>query len=114
MLLSDLLHSTVVDAGGRELGPVDDVHVVQDGPVVEGFGATLRVVGLVVGHGALGVRLGFHRTSMKGPWLLAALFRRLERRALYVPWGDVEDHDGGVVHLAKAREELGPPPPLDR
>jgi hypothetical protein len=48
----------VVDGAGAELGRDEDVHVVQDGPVVEGFGALLRVEGLAIGAGGIGVRLG--------------------------------------------------------
>lgn len=112
MRLSDLIHSRVVDADGADLGKVDDVHVVQDGPLVEGFGASLRVLGLVVGPGSIGLRLGFHRMSMKGPWPLSAIFRRLERRSLYVPWEMVADPGSGVVTIDGRRADLGPPPPL--
>ncbi|MDQ1374192.1 MAG: hypothetical protein QOJ09_1530 [Actinomycetota bacterium] len=99
MRLSDLLHSTVVDADGREVGTVDDVRLVQDGPTVANFDAALRVEGLVVGGGALGLRLGYHRAGVTGPWLLKALFTWLERRARYVPWDDVTSWEDDIVHL---------------
>ena len=52
-LISDLLRSKVVDAYGQDLGSVNDVRLVQDGPALEGFGAALRIDGLIVGAGAL-------------------------------------------------------------
>ena len=70
MRIGELLHSTVVDADGKRLGSIDDVRLVQDGPYLEGFGAALRVDGLVVGRGGLAVRLGYHRHGVRGPALL--------------------------------------------
>jgi hypothetical protein len=99
MRLSDLLHSTVVDASGTELGSVDDVRLVQDGPAMANFDAALRVEGLVVGRGAVGLRLGYHRAGVKGPWLLRRLFTRIERRARYVSWADVASWEADLVTL---------------
>ena len=110
MRLSELLHSVVVDADGVELGSVDDVRLVQDGPMLSPFGAALRVEGLVVGHSAVGTRLGFGRKNVAGPWLLLRIFGALERRARYAPWELVEAFDDGVVRLRAPRSELGPPP----
>jgi hypothetical protein len=106
MRLGELLHSTVVDATGTAVGAVDDVRLVQDGPLVDGFGHALRVDGLVVGRGALAVRLGYHRHAVKGPVLLKALFRTLERRARYVPWDRVEHWDGTTVVLRCSADQL--------
>ena len=96
MRLSDLLHSDVFDEQGNAYGSVDDVRMIQDGPLLGAF-AAFRVEGLVVGSGALGVRLGFHRGKVKGPWPLKALFGRLESRARYVPWEQVTSYDAGRV-----------------
>ena len=104
MRLSDLLHSEAVDDAGRSYGSVDDVRLVQDGPLLGAFSA-FRVEGLVVGRGALGVRLGFHRGRTQGPWPLKALFTRLESRAKYVPWEQVTSFEGGrVVFTGEATE----------
>ena len=111
MRLSDLLHTHVVDADGNNLGSVDDVRLVQDGPLLGGFGAALRIEGLVIGHrSAIGIRLGFHRANTKGPLLLKRLFGLLERRGHYVHWEDVESVDGDVVRIRRRREELDAPP----
>jgi hypothetical protein len=98
-LLSELLHSEVLDSDGQALGRVDDVRLVQDGPVIPGFGSALRVDGLVVGGGGLAVRLGYHRHGVRGPALLKAIFATLERRAHFVPWELVAEWDGSTVRL---------------
>ena len=107
MRLSDLLHAGVVDAEGRSMGRVVDVRLVQDGPVLEGFGAALRVEGMVVGRAGLGTRLGYYRGGVQGPRLLRALFLGSERKAPYVAWSDVEDWDveAGRVKLRIGAEE---------
>jgi hypothetical protein len=110
MRLSELLHSVVVDADGVELGSVDDVRLVQDGPMLLPFGDALRVEGLLVGHRGVGTRLGFGRKDVTGPWLLRKIFDQLARRARYAPWELVESYDDGVVRLRATGAQLGPPP----
>jgi hypothetical protein len=95
--LSELLGRQVVDENGESLGSVVDVRAVQDGPVLGGADAALRVDALVVGRRGVGVRLGYHRLGVRGPWPLKALFRHLARRLRDVPWDDVVRlEDGGV------------------
>ena len=110
MRLSELLHAVVIDADGMELGSVDDVRLVQDGPLLLPFGAALRVEGLVVGHRGVGTRLGFGRRDVTGPWLLRKIFGALARQARYAPWELVETFQDGVVRLRVPRSQLGPPP----
>jgi hypothetical protein len=98
-LISELLDSNVIDVDGDVLGSVNDVRLVQDGPLLDGFGAALRIDGLVVGAGSLAVRLGYHRHRVSGPALLKAIFGALERRAKYVPWEHVEAWTGTTVRL---------------
>jgi hypothetical protein len=95
-----LLHCEVVDEAGRSLGKVDDVCLAPDGPKLGDFGPALRIEGLAVGASALGVRLGFHRKSMRGPWPLKMLFGRVERRAGYVAWDQVISADDGRVVIS--------------
>ena len=99
MRLSELLGLSVIDSDGRGLGQVRDVRLVQDGPFIEGFGHALRVEGLLVGGGALGVRLGIARAGVRGPWPLTTWFRWRERRARYIDWSDVAGHDERELHL---------------
>ena len=100
MKLSELLDASVVDESGRELGRVHDVHLVQDGPLVPGFGAALRVNTLIVGRGTVGVRLGFRRDAMKGPLPLKVFFRWLLRQTEPIEWSRVVGWEDGVVRVS--------------
>ena len=97
--LGEVLASQVVGADGEALGHVSDVRLVQDGPVLESFGAALRLEALIVGRGGIGVRLGYGRKDFTGPWLLKRLFLRMERKARVVSMDDVESIDGGTIRL---------------
>ena len=108
MRLSDLLHSRVVDAEGADIGSVEDVRMVQDGPLLLPFGAAFRVEGLAVGRRSVGTRLGYVRGGLKGPWPLRIIFAALERRACYVDWESVVSWDGTTARLSKRRDELRP------
>ena len=109
MRLSELLHAGVVDSAGAEIGSVDDVYLVQDGPLLLPFGAAFRVEGLVIGHSGVGTRLGFARGPVKGPWLIKRLLGGLERRAHYAAWAQVASWDGDRVQLSVPVDQLGPP-----
>lgn len=109
MRLSELLQAHVIDAEGNDLGSVDDVRLVQDGPMLVPFGAAFRVEGLVVGRGAVGTRLGYRRGGVEGPWLLRILFQALERRARYVPWEQVTSWEGDVIRITGRGDKLDPP-----
>ncbi len=93
---SDLVGKPAFDEAGRRLGTVHDLHLVQDGPLLPSGRAALRLHGLLAGRSAVGARLGYSTregrsssTETRGPWPLRYLFRRLHRRAHYIPWGDV-------------------------
>ena len=109
MRLSDLLHSRVLDADGRSLGTVKDVLVTRRDPLLGGNVGPLAVEGLVVG-GSYATRLGFERGGPQGPWPISALFRRLERRARFVPWPAVATWEGGQLRLSVPGDTLDPPP----
>ena len=102
--MGELLGSEVLGADGTSLGRVKDVRVAQDGPYVEGFGAALRVEGILTGRGTAATLLGFDRAGVAGPWPLVSLFRRLERRAKYYSWEDIDTWDDGVVRLRAGAE----------
>jgi sporulation protein YlmC with PRC-barrel domain len=105
MRLSEVLGRTIVDQGGREIGRVHDVRLVQDGPV-QGFDAGFRLHGLIAGPGSVGTRLGYGHGGTRGPWLIRMLFER--RRALYVPWERV-DQRGEQLIFDGERDELDRP-----
>jgi sporulation protein YlmC with PRC-barrel domain len=90
MRLSDLLGRTVVDAGGHDLGHVRDVRLRARGPVDGAALAALDVEAVVVGGAGTAVRLGYVRGGVRGPWLLKALAGWQERKALEIPWADLE------------------------
>jgi len=85
---------------------VSDVRLVRDGPKLGLFGPAFRVEGIIVGGGALSVRLGFHRSKMRGPWPLKALFGAFERRAAYVPWEQVQSYGEARVWITGETQEL--------
>jgi hypothetical protein len=97
MRLTDLLDRPVLDAEGRPMGRVREVRLVQDGPLVPGFGAALRVDGLLVGQPASAVRLGFHRPDVRGPWPLKPVLAFLARRTTYVTWKDLSLGEDGTI-----------------
>src|SRR5919112_4168286 len=106
MRLSDLLHARVYDAGGRDVGAVHDVRLVQDGPLQLPFGHAFRVDELVVGRGGLLLRLGFHHGGVERPAPLRAILRALAGRPYVVPWDDVAGWDGDRVDLRVAASDL--------
>jgi hypothetical protein len=92
MRMSDVLASRVYDHDGRCLGKVRDVRLVMDGPV-RGALAMLRVDAVIVGGNAIAGRLGYLRGGVRGPALLSAVMRPLERRARTFGARDVADWD---------------------
>jgi hypothetical protein len=112
MRLSELLHSRVVDAAGNDVGRVHDVRLVQDGPLVGTFGAAFRVEGLIVGPAIAGARLGYRRSGMTGPFLLAAPLRRLHRRVKFVPWDRVAELGRDTISISGSADDLDEPESL--
>jgi hypothetical protein len=109
MRLSELLDAPVEDADGVAIGSVRDVRLVEDGPLVDGFGHALRVEGVLVGRRWQGIRLGFERAEVTGPWPLTSLFRRLEGRARFYAWEDVAAWEEGAVRLRPGATAVSPP-----
>ena len=104
MLLSDLLGARVRE-GGRPLGFVHDVRVIQDGPEVEGLGRTFSVTGVLIGPRLAG-RLAVGRPEVRHPLLLKAIGRLLERRLEFVEWDSVESVEPRMV-VIRARRRRG-------
>jgi hypothetical protein len=112
MRLSDILECEIVDTHGEPIGRVHDVRLIREGPPQGMFGPSYQVAGLVVGGAAVGTRLGFDRTSVKGPWPLKKLFTRARRKPQYVDWGAVESVGEGLVRLKVGKEACREVPPL--
>jgi sporulation protein YlmC with PRC-barrel domain len=112
MRASDLLGAKVYDGADRLLGSVSDVRLVQDGPILGGWGAAFRVDGLVVSRPSTGSWLGYERARVRAPWALATLFRWLHRDAMYVAWDAVESVEHRLVRLRVDGAELPPVAPI--
>jgi hypothetical protein len=107
--LSELLDRSVVTADGRSLGKVRDVRLVQDGPILAGgTQAALRVEAVIVSRGWRGVRLGYLRGEVRGPWVLRAIFGRLERPARAISLRDlVWDDEQSLLRLRPGERDAG-------
>jgi len=112
MRLSELLGAKVVDEHGHTVGKVHDVRLVQEGPQAGGVGPGLRVEGLLVGRRALGARFGFDRGSVRGPWLLKAVFGSLGHDGHYLPWGRIRSIRARQICITGTAGDLPRPEPL--
>jgi PRC-barrel domain len=111
MRLSDLLGAEVIDEAGRSAGHVHDVRLIQDGPLVGGFGASLRLAGLIVGRRAIGARLGYERRQMQGPWLVKLLFGWLYHDGRYVEWDRTRSIEPDRIRISGSISNLPSPGP---
>jgi hypothetical protein len=111
MRLTDLLGAEVLDEAGRSAGHVHDVRLVQDGPVVGGFGAALRLDGLIVGRRAIGARLGYERRNMKGPLPVKLVIGWLYHDGRYVKWERIRTIEPDRIVISGAVDDLPSPGP---
>jgi hypothetical protein len=111
MRLSELLGAEVVDQAGRSAGHVHDVRLVQDGPLVGGFGAGLRLAGLIVGRRSIGARLGYERRKMQGPLPVKLLAGWLYHDGRYVDWDRVTGIEPDRIVIAGSADDLPQPGP---
>jgi hypothetical protein len=111
MLLSDLVGANVVSTDGRELGRVHDLLLVRDGPVGARGLAGLRLQSLAVGRRWLGTKLGYTQGTVRGPWLLRAVFAR---PPLLVPWTAIVHRDPGRIVVDTSRLDASAGASLDR
>lgn len=104
MRLSDLIGREVVDSGGRRVGTVADLVVVQDGPMLGGLTASFRGTALVVVERRHVRLLGYERDLR--PAVLRGLMKTLAGRVRQVPWETVESYDEGPLRLRVGVESL--------
>jgi uncharacterized protein YrrD len=109
MRLSELLGAEVVDQTGRSAGRVHDVRLVQDGPLMGGFGAGLRVDGLLVGGRAIGARLGYERRDIRGPLLIKLAAGWLYHDGRYASWDRVVSVEPDRILISGSVEDLPEP-----
>jgi hypothetical protein len=107
MILSDLLDAPVRAASGDLLGYVVDVRLVLDGPLDGGILVTPRVHGLLVSPRTGTSFLGYERTDVRSPALLARWLRWRHRGTFLVHWADVAAV-GGDVTLAEDYRRWSP------
>lgn len=112
MILSDILRSDAADEHGRVVGRVVDVRFDHVGGE-HGEPSTARLHGLIVSpHGASSF-LGYGRSDVNSPWLIAHFFAWRERGAFLVRWNDVRRIETGLVRLRPGYTAYDPsiPPP---
>jgi hypothetical protein len=94
----------VFDADHQRVGTLADVVLVQDGPVLEGRTASLRVAGLIVVASRHMRLLGYERDVR--PAIFRLVVRRLAERTFNVTWDEVAWIDDGGVHLQTRASQL--------
>ena len=109
MRATDLLGTPVLGPTGRPLGSVLDVRLVQDGPLL-GADCALRIEGLVVGPEGGGSHLGYDRSGVRGPAVIAWLARRVTADNRDLPWDGVAGITDGAVQ--SSYDDLAPVPAL--
>jgi hypothetical protein len=88
MRLSDLLGLGVLDPGGRRLGTVIDVRLAVGGALNSRPGPP-AVFGLIVSPRTGSSYLGYERSQVRRPAMVAALLRWRHRGAHLVLWSDL-------------------------
>ena len=91
MRIGELLGKTATDSQGARVGVVVDVRLVQDGPIIGGHRAALRLDGLLLSNKWLRL-FGYEGgPGPDGPWLVKSLVKRWHGEIWYVPWSDVSE-----------------------
>jgi PRC-barrel domain len=103
---AELIGCQVYDRDGQLLGTVHDLHfrlvTRPDGGQACELNA-LECGGIGVGH-----RLGYGEGDMRGPWPFPALFRRLVRDSLAIPWSQITAFNRPRIDISVSREQLNP------
>ncbi|WP_028049570.1 hypothetical protein [Cellulomonas sp. URHD0024] len=107
MILGDLLDAPVNDASGNRLGYVVDVRLVLDGPL-DGLLAAPRLHGLLVSPRTGTSFLGYERSGVEAPALLARYFAWRHRGTFLVHWQDVAEVAPGAVRLVDQFRRFSP------
>src|SRR6187549_2713039 len=107
MILGDLLDAPVRGPADEPLGYVVDVRFVLDGPL-DGLLAAPRLHGLLVSPRTSTSFLGYERTEVRSPALLARYFAWRHRGTFLVHWEDVASVAPGAVRLVADFRKLSP------
>jgi sporulation protein YlmC with PRC-barrel domain len=107
MILSDLLDREVRSASGERLGVVVDVRFAVDGPPRQLL-AQARLHGLIVSPRSHSSFLGYERTEVTRPALIAHLLHRRARGTFLVLWRDLASLEGDAVVLREGAVRYSP------
>jgi sporulation protein YlmC with PRC-barrel domain len=98
---NELIGLAVADSAGHLLGRVIDVRVRRH--TTDAGRTALTVEGLLVNRRAHHTFLGYERTGVDRPALIADLLRWRQRGIVLVPWQDIETIGAVVMLRAGAR-----------
>ena len=107
MQLSNLLGLAVTDAGHHRVGTVIDVRLAFSGSVAENPQAP-RLAGLVVSPHTKSSYLGYERTGINSPAVIAAIARWRHRGTFVVAWSDIAGIGSDRVTLRSGYERHSP------
>lgn len=107
MILGDLLDTPVRGPADDCLGYVVDVRLVLDGPL-DGPLAAPRLHGLLVSPRTGTSFLGYERTAVRSPALVARWLRWRHRGTFLVHWQDVAAVEPGAVRLRDGYRQISP------
>ena len=107
MILSDLLGSDALEAGGRRVGGVVDVRLEISGTPRQLLAETI-VVGVLVSPRSRFSTWGYERRGENAPLIIACLQRWLHRGMFLVAWDDIEMVDEGRVVFRDGYERRDP------
>jgi hypothetical protein len=107
MILSDLFRLPVT-ADGQKVGYVVDARFELDGTGLNGVGDA-RLVGFIVSRRVRDSFLGYERTSVTSPWLIARFLGWRHRGAFLVAWEDIDvlGRDAVVLRRGYERRDVG-------
>lgn len=99
MQLSDLLGLDVHDATAQRVGTVIDVRLNLGADNIDEPSATPRLVGVLISPRTRSSYLGYERSNVRGPWLLAAVLRWRHRGTFLAAWDDIHTIHSDSVQL---------------
>jgi hypothetical protein len=103
MILSDIIGLRVVDPDGDVLGRIVDARFRLEG---SGTPSTARLVGIIVSPRSATSFLGYERSSMSRPVVLARILRWMHRGSCLVPWHSIAGFYDDRVELRDGYEQL--------
>jgi hypothetical protein len=113
VILGDFLDAPVLGTDGTRLGYVVDVRLALDGPL-DGLLAAPRLHGLLIGRRTETSFLGYERTGVNAPAVLARWFAWRQRGTFLVHWEDVASVTPEGVRLRAGFRRLAPDLPGGR